>query len=386
MALWNRFEMGFPQGPVAAIGGAIGGAASAAGPAIGALGELGGMFGGGGGSAGASSAGATYQQQVEMAMLANAERQNIADDYFTSLIGKKEIQKGPRKGETVYGNINDLLMGQTRQDVFGKKPKYYPIDFQTALEQDRGFANVAADVTEGNLKNFQANAQLAQGVNNFLTADAKGRVGAFDPYLLGNLEQTGRNAQLAGAGILPTSDAESIVGNRNEMAGIFGTAGTSRGQVAKDLGLARLDLQTKVAPMLNQTNAAIINAIAPPQMRDDPRSREVQNSQAIQIGAADNQFEAQFDRQEQNLRSLLNSIPDPAAQGIFNLQNTLRAQQFVIDFGLANGLGVPGTMPDNLGEEGMMGFTQGMQGAGSFMSNIGSIFGGSSMSSPGIFG
>lgn len=372
------------MGAAAAIGGAIGGAAETVGGIAGAVGgaadAVGGLFGGGGGGGGGSS----YMQQVRMAMLANAERQKISDEYFDTLIGKREVRKGPRKGETVYGKTRDLLFGNTKADVFGRRPHYYEVDFQPMLEADPGMAGTAADVAGGSLKNFALNSQLADAVNNYLTNDAKRRVAAFDPYLSGTLERNGRNASLAAQGILPTSDVETLVGNRNEMAGIYGTAGTSRGQVAKDLGLARLDLQTRTAPMLAQTQAAIINAIAPPQMRDDPRTSQVQLGQALQIGAADNQFEAQFDRNEFNLKSILESMPDPMAQGMFNLQNTLRAQQFVIDFGLANGYGVPGTMPDNLGGDGMMGFTQGMSALGGFSNSIGSIFGGGSSS--GMFG
>lgn len=368
-----------PDGGLSAIGAGLAGASEAAS-------SLGGLFGGGGGSSGGSS----YAQQVQMAMLANAMRQEISDDYFDGLIGKREIKKGPRKGETVYGNLTELLFGQKPRDVFGSRPKYIPVDFAPMLEADPGLKGVARDVAKGNLENFDLQASLAEGVNNFLTADAKKRVGAFDPYLMGNIEAQGKNAALANAGVLPTSDAQDIAARRNELTGLFGTAGTSRGQVARDLGLSQLDLQTRIAPMLNQSNAAVINAIAPPQMRDDPRTREVQNSQAIQIGAADNQYEAEFDRREMNLLSLLRSIPDPMAQGIFNLQNTLRSQQFVIDFGLAGGYGVPGTMPDNLGGEGMMGFTQGMGAAGNIFSSIGGAmsggYGGSSYGTPGIFG
>lgn len=386
MGLFNRFELGFLHGPVAAIGAAVGGAAKGvagiASTVGGAANAVGGLMGGSSGS----SAGSSYAQQAQMAMLANAERQKIADDYFSPLIGKRKIEKGPNKGKVVYGHNRELLMGETAPGVFGRRPKYHAVDFQPMLEADPGLAGTAADVTRGSLANFQQNTRLADAVNSYLTGDAQRRVSAFDPYLMGTLEQTGRNASLAAQGILPTSDVETLVGNRNEMAGIFGTAGTSRGQVAKDLGLARLDLQTRTAPMLAQTNAAIVNAIAPPQMRDDPRTSQVGLQQALGIGAADNQFEAQFDRNELNLRSILQAMPDPQAQGLFNLKNTLRAQQFVVDFGLANGYGVPGTMPDNLGGQGMMGFTQGLNAAGGVARSIGSIFGGQSMASPGLFG
>lgn len=369
------------MGAVGAIGSAIGGAAES----IGSIGSALGGLGGGGGGAGAGMA-----AQIAAAQAANIERQKISDGYFDGLIGARKIKRGPNKGEVKYGRTSELLMGQTPQDVFGVKPLYQEVDFQTMTDQSPGLQQQANDVTQGNIANFADNSALASAVNAFLTNDAKGRVGAFDPYLMGNIEQTGRNAALASQGILPTSDAQDIVASRNEMGGIFGTAGTSRGQVAKDLGLARLDLQTRVAPSMMQGNAALINAIAPPQMRDDPRSSQVQTAQALQIGAADNQFEAGFDREEKNLQSLLAAMPDPRAQGLFNLQNTLRAQQFMIDFGLANGLGVPGTMPDNLGGDGMAGMMQGMSAAGNIFSSIGSIFGGGQSSSgfgtPGIFG
>ena len=370
------------MGAAAAIGGAIGGAAETVSGVAGALGGLGG--GGGGGAGGGTAA------QIQMAMAANAERQKISDKYFDGLIGKRKIRRGPNKGQVKYGNTKEVLLGQTPRDVFGVRPEYIPVDFETMADQSAGLRDQARDVTRGNLANFADNAALASAVNAFLTGDARNRVGSFDPYLLGTVEQTGRNAAMASQGILPTSDAEDIVGARNEMAGIFGTAGTSRGQVAKDLGLARLDLQTRIAPSLTQGNAALINAIAPPQMRDDPRTGQVSTGQALQIGAADNQFEATFDRQENNLKSLLAAMPDPRAQGLFNLQNAWRSQQFMIDFGLANGLGVPGTMPDNLGGDGMMGMMQGVQAAGNIFSSISSIFGGGGPSggfgTPGIFG
>lgn len=388
MGLFNEHQRGPIMGPVAAVGSAIGGAASSIGGAAGALGEVAGAFGGMGG--GGASAGGGMAAQIQMAQMANIERQKISDDYFDGLIGARKVKRGPNKGQMKYGRTKELLMGQKPMDVFGLKPQYLPVDFETMTDQSAGLRDQGRDVTRGNIANFADNSALASAVNAFLTNDAKGRVSTFDPYLMGNIEQTGRNAALASQGILPTSDAQDIVGARNEMAGIFGTAGTSRGQVAKDLGLARLDLQTRVAPSMMQGNAALINAIAPPQMRDDPRSSQVQTGQALQIGAADNQFEATFDRQEKNLQSLLAAMPDPRAQGLFNLQNTLRAQQFMIDFGLANGLGVPGTMPDNLGGEGMAGMMQGMSTAGNIFSSIGSIFGGGQSSSgygtPGIFG
>jgi len=391
MGLFNRFEAGDLFGPVAAIGGALGGAAKAAGTIGGianSIGQIGSAFGGGGASAGGGMA-----SQIAMALAANLERQKISDGYFDGLIGAREIKRGPNKGEMRYGKTKELLMGQKPMDVFGLKPQYLPVDFETMWDQSSGLSSFGRDVTRGNRNNFADNAQLASAVNNFLTTDSKNRVGSFDPYLLGNIEQTGRNAALAAQGILPTSDSQDIVGARNELAGIFNTAGTSRGQVAKDLGLARLDLQTRVAPGMMQSNAALINAIAPPQMRDDPRSSQVQLGQALGIGAADNQFEATFDRQENNLRSMLAAMPDPRAQGLFNLQNTLRAQQFMIDFGLANGLGVPGTMPDSLGGDGFAGImgnvSQGLGAASNLFSSFGSLMGGGSqgsMGSPGLFG
>lgn len=364
--------------PAAAIGAGIAGAASSAGGLLSGASGLASSLGGLSSSGSSSSGTESLMLQMQAAQLANEERMKISSEYFDDLIGRREIKRGKRKGEFTYGNVGKLLMGQKPSDVFGKKPLYRAVDFSPTLDQDPGLANVAGDVTAGNLRNFAQNAQLAEAVNSFLTTDSRNRVASFDPYLMGNIEATGRAAQLASQGIVPTSDAEGIIGNRNEMTSIYGTPGTSRGQVAKDLGLSQLDLQTRIAPQLTQTNAALINAIAPPQMRDDPRSREVQASQAIQVGAADNQFEAEFDRREQNLASLLAAIPDPRKQGIFNLQNTLRAQQFMIDFGLANGMGIPNTMPDNLGGDGMQGFLAAVGNAGSFFNSIGSLFGGNS--------
>lgn len=392
---WHRHEMGFLEGPVGAIAGAVGGAASSAAGALGgiagAVEGISGIAGSIGGSGmGGGGAGSTYAQQVQMALLANEQRKAISDDYFDRLIGRRVTGKGKNR-KVRYGSRNELLMGQDPKKLFGTRPQYIPVDFETMLDQDPGFADISGDVTRGNLQNFGLTSQLAGQVNQFLTQDAINRVNAFDPLLMDNIQATGRAAQLASQGILPASDREQIVGAANERASLFGTPGTSRGQVARDLGLTQLDLQTRIAPQLTQTNTALINAIAPPQMRDDPRSREVSIGQAIQVGAADNQFEAQFDRREQNLRSLLASIPDPRSQGIFSLQNALRAQKFMIDFGLANGLGMPGTMPENLGQEGAQGFMSTIGAVGGAMQSLGSIFGGGGgygggFGTPGIFG
>lgn len=376
------------------IGGAIGGAASGIGGALGGiggvvgqagslLGSLGGMGGGGGGGADPL---ALYNAQVAQAMAANEARQGIADEYFGDLIGKRRIKRGPNKGKLVYGHNSPLLFGENKAAVFGKRPEYTEVDFETMLDQQPGLADTAADVRDGALRNFAGDTRLADAINQFLTADAKSRATAFDPYLLGTMEQTGQNAALASQGILPSSDLQQLVGGRNEMASLNGTAGTSRGQVARDLGLTRMDLQTRVAPQLTAQNAALIDSFVPAALRADPRQSQVQLSQALQIGAADNQFEATFDRNEQSLRSLLEAMPDPQAQGLFKLKNALRAQQFAIDFGLADGFGVPNTMPDGLGEGGILGFSGGVINAGNALTSLGSILGGgSSMSSPGMY-
>lgn len=356
------------MGAVAAIGGALKGASKVAGAAKG-------LFGGGGGGGGDGGM-AQYQAQVEQAKLANAERQKISDGYFGQLL------------DGTYGNPEDLLFDLGAENIFGKRPEYYEVDFEGLNSLDPGLGGIAGDVTQGNIDNFGDNSRLSSAINQFLTNDSKNRINAFDPYLADNIEQTGKTAALAGQGILPGSDIETITGQRNESTGIFGTAGTSRGQVAKDLGLAQFDLQTRVAPGLNQANTQIINSILPPELRDDPRSGQVQASQAIGIAAADNQYEAQFDRAEQNLKSLLESIPDPQAQGLFNLQNSLRSQQFTIDFGLANGEGVPNTMPDNLGSKnggGSSSFGPAMQAAGGMFQTLGGVLGGG-FRTPGIFG
>lgn len=302
------------MGFVSAAAGAISSVGSAAK-------SIGGLFGGGGGETGP---------------VFNAEAaQSVNDEYFDTLL------------DGTYGNRDDLLFDFAPRDVFGSRPNYYEVDFQGLNEQDPGLRDLASDVTQGNIRNFRDNARLSDAVNNFLNEDAKERTEFFDPSFGATIRQTGQNALAASRGVLPSSDAEQLIAGRNEVAGINGTAGTSRGQIARDLGLTRLQLQTEVAPALTQSQTGVINSLLPPQLRSNPRDNQVRTEQALGIAANDNQFGAQFDRNEQNLRSVLEASPDPQAQGLFNLQNALRAQDYAEDFAIAGGLSPAETFGSN---------------------------------------
>ncbi len=134
---------------------------------------------------------------------------------------------------------------------------------------------------------------------------------------MSTLQRT-RNQTLKGH--LPYEDALSITSDRNRLANDLGNAGGAGGQVAADLGLKRLDLMTNVGPGLTSSIVDILNGVDPISRHSTPQDYLIAPKEAVPWAIADNQFGAQFNMTGQLTQAYLDAAPNPAAQGMLNLQ------------------------------------------------------------------
>ena len=218
------------------------------------------------------------------------------------------------------------LQDQAKQNaagIFGT-----PIDFQapeyTPLYiSDPGYRGIVADTIAGDQANLPAASQLSADINKAITASAKDRATSWDAGFIGSLNALGHNADAALQGQLPYDDALSIVANRGRLAADLGYAGGSGPQTAADLGKTRTSLMTEVGPNLLSGLASIMNAVDPISRHTTPENFTLSPAQAVTSAIGENQFAASYGLQAGLEQATLNALPNPQAQGQFNLSALL---------------------------------------------------------------
>ena len=197
--------------------------------------------------------------------------------------------------------------------VFGKPVK--PVKYTSLWNKDPGFKNTETATINSNLSNLQRASDLSAGTNKAITASSMARVNGFDPTFMASMNQLYQNRNNELQGNLNYEDAMASVAGRGRTANDLGYAGGSGAQSAADLGLSRLDLQNHGASLAGSIQQ-ILNGIDPVARYSTPQDSQISPSQAVPWQIADNQFQAQFKMQN----NMLQAAANPAAAGMFNLQ------------------------------------------------------------------
>jgi len=229
------------------------------------------------------------------------------------------------------GQNKQQAQAQALQDQANKNPAGIfgkPIDFQAPeytplYVSDPGYRGIVADTIAGDQANLPAASKLAADINKAITASAKDRATSWDAGFIGSLNALGHNADAALQGQLPYDDALSIVSNRGRLAADIGYAGGAGPQTAADLGRTRTSLMTEVGPNLLSGLASIMNVVDPISRHTTPENFTLSPAQAVTSAIGENQFAASYGLQAGLEQATLAALPNPQAQGQFNLSALL---------------------------------------------------------------
>lgn len=228
-------------------------------------------------------------------------------------------------GASVYGTMEANKRAKSAQnaladaqgnanDIFGTRPKL--AKYKALYKGDPGYKNLATATIEGSFGNQKKAADLTGAINKSITKQAQGRIKSWDPTFLGAMSQLERNRNMALNGVLPAGDVMSISGDRGKLANDLGYAGGSGPQIAADLGLKQLDLQTNVGAGLAAQISNILNQVDPIGRHASPESYLLSPQQTVPWAIQESQFAAEF-KQQQNF---IAAGANPAAAGAFNMQ------------------------------------------------------------------
>lgn len=204
--------------------------------------------------------------------------------------------------------------------IFGSIPQYQHVDYTPLYQSDPGYAGLVNDALKGDLHNLPLATDLTSQINKATSADALSRIQGWDPSFLASLNLLQNNANAALQGNLPYSDALQIAGGQGQLSNQLGMAGGQGPQVAADLGLTRSSLMNTTGPSLLGQITSILNQVDPVTNQINASNFLLNPSQAVSSAVQENQFGATFNMNQNLQEAAFGAMPDPAAQGIFNLQ------------------------------------------------------------------
>jgi hypothetical protein len=217
---------------------------------------------------------------------------------------------------------NALLQsaGANPAGIFGTTPEYTPVDYSPLYESDPGYAGLVGDALKGNLRNLPLATNLSSQINSATTKDAMTRVNSWDPSFMASLDQLYSNTNSALQGRLPYQDALQIAGGQGQLSNTLGNAGGSAPQTAADLGQMRSTLMNSTGPNLLGQITSILGQVDPTSSHTTASSFLLNPSQVVQSAVGENEFGANFNMQQNLQEAAFGAMPDPQAQGLFNLQ------------------------------------------------------------------
>lgn len=209
---------------------------------------------------------------------------------------------------------------QNPAGIFGTTPQYSPVDYTPLYQSDPGYAQTVNDVLKGNLYNLKPADNLTSQINAATTKDAMSRINTWDPSFMSSLNQLYSNTNSALQGRLPYSDALQIAGAQGQLANQLGNAGGSAPQTAADLGQLRSTLMNQTGPNLLGQVTSILNGVDPVSNQVNSSNFLLSPTQGVQSAIGENQFGANFNMQQNLQETAFGAMPDPQAQGLFNIQ------------------------------------------------------------------
>jgi hypothetical protein len=233
-----------------------------------------------------------------------------------SAIAANSAQKKQRQAQ-------QNLLNQAQQNaasIYGTTPEFEPVEYNPLFESDPGYANLVGQIIGGNRRNLRSASRLSGDVNKEISAASRRRIEGWDPGYMGNLAALQQTRDLTSGGYLPYEDAMNIIGSRGRMGADLGIAGGTGPQSMRDLGQTRLSLMTQTAPALSAQITDIINANDPIQRQTTPNEYLLPTQFGVGAAIQENQFGATFGFQQNQAIAGFNALPNPQAQGLFNLQ------------------------------------------------------------------
>lgn len=243
-------------------------------------------------------------------------------------------------------NLTSLAQ-QNPAGIFGTTPQYSPVDYTPLYQSDPGYAKTVNDVLKGDIYNLKPASDLTSQINAATTKDAMSRITSWDPSFLSSLNQLSANTNAALQGHLPYSDALQIAGGQGQLANTLGNAGGSAPQTAADLGLTRSSLMNQTGPGLLSQITSILNGVDPVSNQVNASSFLLSPSQGVQSAIGENQFGANFNMSQNLQEAAFGAMPDPQAQGLFNLASLQAGQTGTYNPAFGSGLSSLGSIFSN---------------------------------------
>ena len=201
------------------------------------------------------------------------------------------------------------LFGKATEDFTGSRPEFAP--FQR-LNIGEAVGSSAADQL-GALPDV---ATLTLGVNDVNQLSNAVRFERLFPGGLDALKAQGQAAASLSRGELPFDDALEVVRDRAGLANSLGLGGTQfAAATPRDLGLSRLQAIQQGSALTAQ-GAATANQINPLSSQLTAQQNLISAPQAVDLELRQNLLEQQSLQAFNNLQA----APDPAAQGLLNLE------------------------------------------------------------------
>lgn len=206
------------------------------------------------------------------------------------------------------------------EEIFGSPVQFEAPEYTPLEEEDPGYAGIIGRILQGGLQNLPMASQLSAGVNKEISKATRERIEGWDPSFMGAMATLYKTRNETLKGRLPYEDALGIVADRGRLANDLGMAGGAGPQIAADLGLKRLDLMANTGPGLTASIVNILGAVDPLSRHSTPESFLLTPAQGVPMAIQDRQYGAEFNFQSQLTGAYLDAAPNPAAQGLMNLQ------------------------------------------------------------------
>lgn len=233
--------------------------------------------------------------------------------------GAVSAKKAAKKQQGQYGELSKAAAANP-EGIFGSKIKFDAPQYTEFEKEDPGYANIVSRILTGDINNLGQASALSGGINQAISKATRSRIEGWDPGFMGAMNTLYKTRDETLKGRLPYDDALAITADRTRLANDIGSSGGSGPQIAADLGMKRLDLMTNTGPNLTASIVNILGAVDPVNRHTTPTDFLLRPSEAVPWAIQDKQFGAEFNFQSALTQATLDAAPDPAAQGLFNMQ------------------------------------------------------------------
>lgn len=205
-------------------------------------------------------------------------------------------------------------------EIFGSPVEFEAPEYTPLEDEDPGYAGIIGRILQGARQNLPAAAGLSGDINKQISKATRTRIEGWDPSFMGALAELQKTRNQTLKGNLPYSDALDITSDATRLQADLGNAGGGGSQVARDLGMKKLDLMTNIGPNLTASIVNILNGVDPVARHSLPQDYLISPREGVPMAIQDRQFGSTFNMQSSLTGAYLDAAPNPAAQGMFNMQ------------------------------------------------------------------